>query len=187
MGMIKHPGENDLALLAGGETGHIRRFFFERHVRSCPDCHEKVAEYHDLRRELADMDMPDLNWNYLAMEMRANIRVGLEAGACVRTTRVSTSWGPRLAAAIATLLVLVGASFFFTDSGLHRAEYRTEPPASVLQATSSGIELRKGAASFSILDHQGVRADQTVSAQGVIEARYIETGSVTINNVYMQQ
>ena len=182
--MIKHPGENDLALLAGGETGRIQRFFFERHVRSCADCQEKVAEYHDLRRELAETDLPDLNWNFLAMEMRANIRLGLEAGACVGPTRISETWNPRLAAAVATLLVLVGASFFFTDSGLHR----TEPAASVLQATSSGIELSNGADSFTILDHQGVRADQAVSAQGTIEALNIngETGSVTINNVYLQ-
>jgi hypothetical protein len=183
--MIKHPGDNDLALLAGGDAGRIQRFFFERHLRGCADCQEKVAAFHDLRRELAEADLPDLNWNFLAMEMRANIRVGLEAGACVRTaTRISGSWYPRLTVAMASVLVLVGVSFFFTDSGVHRAE----PPAPVLQPTSSGIELSKGAAaSFSFLDHQRVRADQTVSTQGVMEARYIETGAVTINNVYMPQ
>jgi hypothetical protein len=58
-----------------------------------------------------------------------------------------------------------------------------------LQPTGSGIELRKGTDSFTFLGRQGVRTDETVSAQGVIQARYIngETGSITINNVYLQQ
>jgi hypothetical protein len=181
--MIKHPGENDLALLAGGESGRIRRFFSEWHVRNCADCQEKVAVFHDLRRELAETDLPDLNWKFLAAEMRANIRLGLEAGACVRPARVAASWYPRLTAAFVTLLVLVGLGLFFASPGLHRAE----PAASVLQATTSGIELRAGTASFGLVDVKGVRADQTVSAKGAIQALYIETGSVTINNVYMQQ
>jgi hypothetical protein len=181
--MIKHPGENELALLSGGETGRIQRFFVERHVRGCADCQEKVAEFHDLRRDLAEIDLPDLNWNFLAMEMRANIRVGLEAGACVRTARLSGSWYPRLTAAVASLLVVVGLSLFFSESGLRRVE----PAASVLQPTGSGIELSKGADSFSFLDRHGVRADQTVSAQGTLQARYVETGLVTINSVYLQQ
>jgi len=183
--MIKHPGENELALLSGGETGRVQRFFVERHVRGCADCQEKVAEFHDLRRDLAEIDLPDLNWNFLAMEMRANIRVGLEAGACVRTARLSGSWYPRFTAAIASLLVLVGLSLFFSDSGLHRVE----PAASVLQPAGAGIELSKGTESFSFPGRQGVLADRTVSAQGAIEERYIngETGSVTINSVYLQQ
>jgi hypothetical protein len=39
------------------------------------------------------------------------------------------------------------------------------------------------------LNHEGSRADQTVSAQGEIRARYVdgETGSVTITNVYLEQ
>src|ERR1700678_4105091 len=104
--MMKHPAENDLALLAGGETGRIQRFFFDRHVRNCEDCQEKVAGFHDLRRELTEAELPDLNWNFLAMEMRANIRLGLEAGACVRTTRISGNWNFRLSLAAVGLLVV---------------------------------------------------------------------------------
>jgi hypothetical protein len=189
---MKHPGENDLALLAGGETGRIQRFFLDRHVRNCEDCQQKVAGFLDLRTALMETELPDLNWNFLAMEMRANIRLGLEAGACVRTTHLSRAWGPRLAVAAATLLVLVGTGFlgmrqFLTGPQPYQAPV-TDMAGAVLQPTGSGIELRKGSDSFSLVDHQGVRADQTVIAQGQIQARYInhETGSVTINNVYLQ-
>lgn len=189
---MKHPGEHDLALLAGGEARRVRRFYLDRHLRNCEDCQEKLAEFRDLREQLAKVEMPDMDWNFLAGEMRGNIRVGLEAGACVRTPALSGSWAPRvtvaaprLTVAVASLLVVVGASFFLTNSGLHPS--RVEAASPVLEATGSGIEFRKGKDSFSLLDRQGVRADQTMSAQGVIEERYIETGSVTINNVYLQQ
>ena len=185
---MKHPLQQDLALLAGGESGALRRFFLNRHLRNCEDCQEKLAEFRDLRERLADAEMPEVNWDFLASEMRANIRVGLEAGACVRPTLVAGTWAPRLTVAFASLLLVVGASFFLTDSGLHAPKV-IAGPTPVLQATHSGIELRKGTDSFTFLDQQGERTEQTVSAQGVLEARYVngETGSVTINNVYLQQ
>ena len=187
---MRHPDENGLALLAGGETGRIHRFFLEWHLRNCENCQDSLAEFHDLRGQLAEVDAPDVDWNFLAAEMRANIRLGLEAGACVRTAHASKSWSPRLTVAFASLLLLVGASFFLTDSSLLRHSGNVAEAATpVLQPTGSGIELRKGTDSFTFLDQQGVRTDQTVNAQGVIEARYIngDTGSVTINNVYLQQ
>jgi hypothetical protein len=194
---MKHPGEYNLALLAGGEIGAFHRFRLDRHVRNCEDCQEKVAEFQALRKHLSDTDFLDLNsnalnWNSLAAEMRANIHVGLEAGACVRKTHIVKNWTPQFALAFASLLVLVGAGFFLTDAGLHRMPV-AEGAAPVLQPTASGIELRKGTASFAFLDNTGVRTDQTVNAQGAIEARYInsgtgdETGSVTITNVLLQQ
>ena len=202
---MKHPGEYNLALLAGGEAGAFHRFRLDRHVRNCEDCQEKVAEFQALRKHLAETEFLDLNsnavnWNSLAAEMRANIHVGLEAGACVRDTHISKSWigwmgkhwSPQFAVAFASLVVLVGAGFFLTDSRLHRMPV-AEAAAPVLQPTASGIELRKGMDSFAFLDVKGVRTDQTVNAHGAIEARYInsgtgdETGSVTITNVLLPQ
>jgi hypothetical protein len=195
---MKHPGEYNLALLAGGEAGTFHRFRLDRHVRNCEDCQEKIAEFQALRKHLADTEFPEVNWSSLAAEMRANIYVGLEAGACVRDTRtgksrlgklwVGKNWNPQFAVAFASLVVLVGAGFFLTDARLHRVTV-AEAAAPVLQPTASGIELRKGTESFAFLDRTGVRTDQTVNAQGTIEARYInnETGSVTITNVYLQQ
>jgi hypothetical protein len=185
---MKHPGSYNLALLAGGEAGAFHRFRLERHVRNCEECQEKVAEFRDLRSHLADVEMPDLNWNFLAREMSANIRVGLEAGACVGDVRAEKSRWPQLAMAFASLLFVVGAGVFFTQGQLHRTG-SADLSTPVLQPTRSGIELRRGLASFAFMDREGGRTDRTVSAQGAIEARSIndDTGSVTITNVLLQQ
>ena len=185
---MKHPAETDLALLAGGESGRLRRFLVDRHLRNCEDCQEKVSEFRGLREELTDIAMPDVDWDVLAGEMQANIRVGLEAGACVREPVLSGSWRPRLLVAFASLLLVVGGTFFLTNPTARQAK-APEIAVPVLQANDSGIELRNGTGSFAVLDRQGVRAGQSVSAQGVMEQRYIndDTGSVTITNVYLQQ
>ena len=125
---MPHPVEHDLALLAGGEAGRAQRFWLERHLRGCEQCHAKVAEYQALRSDLLDMDsdLPEVNWNFLASDMRANIRLGLEAGACVRTAHLPRSfWSwfagtklpalnagalhPRMTTAVALLVLLVGS------------------------------------------------------------------------------
>jgi hypothetical protein len=184
---MNHPSENDLALLAGGDSGRVQRFLHERHVRACADCQEKVAAFEDLRSEFAGLEPPSLDWNRLSAEMRANIRVGVEAGQCVRSARLSRRWNPRLTMAFASLLLLVGLSFLLTDSHQRRVP-AAQAAAPVLQSTGFGIELRTGANSLTLRNLHGVAADQSVSAVGEIRARYIDTesGAVTINNVYLQ-
>jgi len=184
---MNHPRDNDLALLAGGEAGPIRRFLLDRHVRTCADCRQTIAEYREFRAGLADQELPDLNWNFLAADMRANIRLGLEAGACVRTTHVFGGWNRRLGIAFAGLALLVGSGFFLRDLRFHRPAAEVSAP--VLQMTASGVEIRKGENSLTLLNHHGNAAtNQTVSAEGDMEVRNIdgETGSVTINNVSLQ-
>jgi hypothetical protein len=184
---MNHPRENDLALLAGGEAGRIQRFLLERHVRTCADCRETIAEYRELRSGLADVELPDLNWNFLAADMRANIRLGLEAGACVRSTHGFRWWNPGFAIGCASVVLLVGSGFLLRDLRFHRPAAEDATP--VLQFTKSGVEIHTSGNSLTLLNHHGdAAANQTVSAQGDIEARNIdgETGSVTITNVYLQ-
>jgi hypothetical protein len=181
---MNHPAANDLALLAGGEAGQIRRFFLERHVRGCPDCQGEIAEFQHLRDETSQFELPDLNWNSLAAEMRANIHLGLEAGACVRSAHLARSWNPRLSVGFASLLLLVASSFFLRDVRTRPAAMESLVP--ILQSSESGIELITGPNSLTLLNPHGVASDQTVSAQGTIAARYINAGSVTINHVYLQ-
>ena len=187
---MNHPGENELALLAGGEAGRIQRFLLDRHVRACADCQEKIAEYQELRSGLADIDLPDLNWNFLAADMRANIRLGLEAGECVRTTHIFRRWHPRWTVAFASVLLVVCSGLVVLDvRPLLRARSAAEvSTAPVLESNGSGVEFRTGRNSLTLLNHHGNAANQTVSAQGDIGTRYIdsETSSVTINDVYLQ-
>lgn len=203
---MPHPAENDLALLAGGDASPAHRFFLERHVRHCEECQAKVAEYHALKAELFDADIPEMNWNFLAADMRANIRLGLEAGACVRETQVPqrwswnampSFWNARVATALALLLLLVGTGITHDRWPLlnqarwtwHRptAAATIEANTPVLETNPSGVELRKGVNSLTLLNRNGGTPNQTVSAQGDIGARSIDdTGSVTITNVYLQ-
>lgn len=187
---MNHPPESDLALLAGGEAGRVQHFLLDRHVRTCAACQETIAEYRDLRSELAEPGLPDLNWNFLAEDMRANIRLGLEAGACVNTTHVLGRWNPKLGFAFASLALLIGSGYFLRDIRLRRNPSATavETATTVLRSTGSEVEIRTGSRSLALLNHHGSAIDHTVSAQGDIGTRYIdsETGSVIINNVYLQ-
>jgi hypothetical protein len=183
---MNHPRENDLALLAGGEAGRIRRFLLNRHLRECADCRETVEEYRELRTDVTELELPDLNWSFLAADIRANIRLGLEAGACVRATPVLRRWNARPAIALAGLLLLFVGGFFMRDVRLRPPVAEEATP--VLRVTGSGVEIRSGTNSLTLLNHHGNATNQTVSAQGDIGTRYIDsdTGSVTINNVYLQ-
>jgi hypothetical protein len=194
---MTHPREQDLALLAGGEgggeIGPVRRFLLNRHVNDCAECSEKIADYRDLRDDVAEIDLSDaVNWNSLAAEMRANIRLGLEAGACVRTPhapwpwKAPRQWNPRPAIALACVLLLAVAGELFRDARPHRPALSDSAPE--LVTTDSGLEFRTGGNSLTLLKHHGNGANQSVSARGDISERYIdsETGAVTINNVYLQ-
>lgn len=188
---MNHPGENDLALLAGGEAGRIQRFLLERHLSGCADCQVKVAEYRSLRAELGELELPDVNWNFLAADMRANIRLGLEAGACVGPKRGLNRVHPPLAVAFASVLVIIGASLFVREFRPLRSltgSAVVDEATPVLRLTESGVELRSGRSSLTLKNHYGDATNQTVSARGDIGTRNIdgETGSVTINNVYLQ-
>ncbi len=187
--MSMHPNEADLALFAGGDTGFIQRFTLKRHVRACNECREKVAQFEDLRENFVLSEPFDLNWNRLASEMRANIRLGLEAGECVRRTQTRRAWRVGLAAAFVCVLVLAGASVFMRDSrpSAQNAAVQATAQSPVVQTTATGVELRTGPNSLTLLNRGGATASHTVSAQGAVRSRYIdgETGSVTINNVYL--
>jgi hypothetical protein len=196
---MKHLSEIDLALLAGEDAGRMRRYSLERHVRRCAECHERVDEFRSLRGDVAvvgDADMPDLDWGGLAAEMRANIRLGLEAGECVRETRgfgsgIFGGWSLGLSAAFACLVLLAGASFFMRDArsfpGRPSAPaFSSTDPLPSLESTTAGVELRSGSKSFTLLNHEGAVASQTVSAQGAVGSRFVDAGAVTINNVYLE-
>jgi hypothetical protein len=184
---MKHPAETDLALFAGGEVSRMRRISLERHVRGCVECDRKVAQLHALRAETANFEPANLNWNQLAAEMRANIRLGLEAGECVRSAGVARSWNPRFTLAFASLLLVVGSGFLLRNSIPHPVA--SQPSAApVLESTGAGIELRSGSGSMMLLNRPGAVANQSVSAGGEIRVRYVDgdTGAVTINNVSLE-
>lgn len=177
---MKHPPESDLALLAAGDCGPVNRFFLRRHVRECRHCTEAVARYEILRQEMVTPEIPDLNWDRLESEMRANIRLGLEAGECVRLVFPEKTWNARLVFVGASLMILAAAGVFM------KAPVTVKAAEPTIESTGAGVELINGASSMTLLNRNGSVAEQTVSAQGEIRARYVDGGAVTINNVYLE-
>jgi hypothetical protein len=198
-----HPPETDLALLAGGDCSSWRTFLLNRHLARCGDCRDILASYTELRSAVSDHAAPDVSsdgfssggsssgnaaWDRLAAEMRANIRVGLAAGECVREISARpVSWNPRWALGTAGVLLLAGAGLFLRGLLPHE----TAPDvvhAAVVQSTGAGVEVRTGTGSMTLLNHGSEAGNQTVTSDGAIRASYVDgsTGTVTVTSVYVE-
>jgi len=187
---MRHPNQATLALHAGGDLGPLRRWTTARHLAHCEPCREEVARFDEMRELLPDLaELPDISWNRLAAEIKANVRLGLEAGECVRTAemplrRASSMAGWRAAVAFATVVLLVGGCMVLERPW----------PAAVVQAASSvestadGIQVQTGGQMLGLMNGGAQRVTYTLDAQGSMGARYTdpETGYVTINTVYAQ-
>lgn len=179
--MNRHPNETELALLAGGDRGRVSGYFLRRHVRQCRECTAAVARFELQRVELSRLPEPDLDWTRLGAEMKANIRLGLEAGACVDKAETVRVRNPRLGVAFACLAFLVCAGLTMNRPA-QPLPREAAVAAPVLQATAAGVELRDGASSFTMLTHGGA-SGQTVNAEGEFRAQSVENGAVTITSV----
>jgi len=187
--MMRHPNQATLALHAGGDLGPFRQWITARHVAQCAACREEAAQYEEMRELLPGLaELPDIQWNRLAAEIKANVRLGLEAGECVRTAemplRRASMTGWRAAVAFASVVVLLGGCMVLErpwPAVVHAQE------ASV-QSTNDGIETRSGGQMFGLTNGGAGKATYTFGAQGSMGARYRdpETGLVTINTVYEQ-
>ena len=191
---MNHPSDATLALYAGGDLGLLARWRTERHLAGCERCREEVEAYSDMRADAAGTgrDCPTLHWNRLAAEMKANIRLGLAAGECVREPRrravARVRWfGSRALVSYASIAALLVASVL-----LERPVPQTparDAAEVTLRATSERhrIEGRRAGAEPAAPARRAT-VTSSVGAQGSMRARYVdsETGYVTINNVYAQ-
>ncbi len=188
---MKHPSEATLALYAGRDLGFLARWRIRRHLDRCEQCRSEVDAFDEVRAVLPELgELPDVHWNRLAAEMKANIRLGLEAGSCVGTVTAPPRqpwFGGRAIVAYASIAALMCAGVLLERPAPHPTVASDD--GVVLQATGNGIELKDGTQALS-LRHGGSQDVTfiTVGAQGSVRARYVdaETGYVTINNVYAQ-
>ena len=187
---MRHPNQATLALHAGGDPGPFRRWLTARHLAHCTACREEVAGYNEMRELLPELaELPEISWNRMAAEIKANIRLGLEAGECVRAAemplrRPASMTGWRAAVAFASVIVLVGGCMVLERPApivAHAAE-------SSVRSTREGIQVQAGEHMLGLMNGGAQKVVYTLDAQGSIGARYIdpETGSVTINTVYAQ-
>lgn len=185
---MKHPNQGVLALHAGGDLGYLARWRTARHLAKCERCREDVAALERARRILPELsEIPEVPWNRLAAEMKANIRLGLAAGECVRGAETPLRDTPlftglRTLVAFSSIVVLV-----VTGLVLERpAPLTAKDDGTVIQATGNGIQIREGGRAFRLV-HAGTQ-NVTAGAQGSMRDSYVdpETGYVTINNVYAE-
>jgi anti-sigma factor RsiW len=187
---MRHPSESELALAAGGELGFFANLRVRRHLGRCPECRavsQAFAEDRMLLGEWAHEFPADVNWHFLASEMKAYIRVGVEADECVAGSARGFAWAsrPALALASALLTVVLGYWLNMPQPALLPASGQS---GVTLEATRTGIELKQDDRSLTLLNPGSEQVAVSVNMQGVLRARYVdsETGHVTITNVYAQ-
>ncbi len=183
-----HPSEINLALYAGGELGILARFRVARHLSRCEECRGQVDGFRAVREWVQTEGelFPGLNWNRMAAELKANIRLGLAAGECVGPVRepVRIRWR---AAVVAVPVVILLATGWLLQSWRPPLVY---PPVSrglVLSATSAGIEVQQDGGALKLLHPRATEVSRLVSGDA-IRTRYVdaETGYVTISHVYAE-
>jgi anti-sigma factor RsiW len=189
--MTKHPSEAVLALVAGGDLGTWQRWRVERHVASCAACRQEVAEFSELREAVPGMiEPPEISWTKLAVEMKANIRLGLEAGECVSAGRTEGRgiFSMRALAVCGSLALLLAA--FLLERPVPRVEILKASEAAFMESSGAGIQVKTGDQSIMMLNTRARDAHNVdyLASGNAMRARYVdtETGYVTINNVYAQ-
>ncbi len=186
--MSKHPSEANLALFAGGELSRWRRWSVERHVDECAACRTVISEFAALREQTRGMaELPDVAWDSMASEMRANIRLGLEAGECVTEhPKQHLGFSLRGVAACASLAMLLVVGVLIERPSPRVAQLKADE-AAVIETSGSGIQVMEGGRAMMLLNARAHAVDYQASGSAM-GARYVDsdTGQVTINNVYVQ-
>jgi hypothetical protein len=195
---MKHPNEADLALFAGEDLNFVSEWRVGRHVAQCGECRETVDSFRSLRQETVGLGelSADIAWNRLASEMRANIRLGLEAGECVPGgSEEGSRWmlpefsGPHTLLAYASLVALVVAGVWLQRPVAPTALIRpSESGAAVVAATGGGIELSEGGRSLGLRYGASRDINYSADAKGAMGARYVDsnTGYVTVVKVNVE-
>jgi hypothetical protein len=205
--MAAHIDETDLALYASGDQSVWGALRIRLHVRRCERCRDRVEAYRADRsrvREISSTMPESVNWDRLAAEMTANIRVGLAAGECVAPRARKSSFGWRPAAAMAGLAAVLVTAWWLnmppsTTQSLGRAmsaimrgresvAMPIEDRGMMVEASSSGVELRENGNMLGVTQGAARPLAVSISAQGSASARYIDadTGQITITSVYAQ-
>ena len=192
---MKHPDQATLALHAGEDLGWFARWQVERHLAQCERCRDEVDAFAATREIIPELaEIPEVPWNRLAAEMRANIRLGLEAGECVRSSDVPLRDTPFFTGARAAVALASVVALLVTGIALERPVPKPMTAAAddtfVVESTADGIQIRRGGQALRLMNPDGLDPHQRVTyspdAQGGMRSRSVdpETGNVTINNVY---
>jgi hypothetical protein len=189
---MRHPHQDTLALHAGGDLGLFARWKTRRHLAQCERCRDEVEAFSSTREIVPELaEIPEISWNRLSAEMRANIRLGLEAGECVRASEPSLHQRPlftgaRAVVALASVMALLVTGLMLEHPAPEIATVMVDEGI-VVQAEGNGIQVGKGGQSLRLMN-PGKHATYSSDAQGSMGARSVdpETDQVTINKVYAE-
>jgi hypothetical protein len=183
---MRHPKETTLALHSSGDLGWFAAWRTERHLAKCERCREELAGFREMREMLPDMaELADVQWNRLAAEMRANIRLGLAAGECVGEAEDPEGEpSPPFNTARAVLAFAVVFTLIVTGLVLERPAPTVHAAEPMALATADGIQMRSGDRGFGLM-HDGASGVINIVTTRGIGARYTdpETGLVTMTKV----
>jgi len=184
-----HPSQGKLALFAGGDLGPFDAWRVTRHLNQCAECRRDAADFSGLRAEVSELnDVPEISWKRLAAEMKANIRLGVEAGECVAALPGSRRiYGLRGLIACGSLAALLLASVLLQGPAPHAAG-ANRPNQAIAEVSGNGIQVKEGGKSFGLTHGRAIDVNYSASAQGIMRDRYVDadSGQVTINDVYVQ-
>lgn len=192
---MKHPTPEVLALYARRDLDLWAMVRAGAHVQSCRQC---AGEVQAVRQALAALkaealELPDgLDWEEMAAEMHANIRLGLAAGAIVAEPpadgRVSKdAWPWQLGVVMASMAVVAVLSWMLPnpESG---SQYQAASAPVFLEAQAEGLALQDRGSALTLLNPSKTAVTTTVNWDGGARASYVdsETGQVTIHHVSAQ-
>lgn len=193
---MRHPELTDLALYAGGDLGLFAGVKTRLHVARCAECRAEVECFSSASQELRTQsaELPEgLEWDSAAAEMRANIKLGLEAGSIAgrimdehKPVEEPLGWRATFVLAAGTLVLITGWFLHVSPRDQAKLALATPPALGIsIEATQSGVELKENGGAMALRAPESQPVLLTVSSEGSVNARYVdsETGQVTINNV----
>ncbi len=193
---MKHPAPDVLALYAGRDLNLWTMIRTAAHVYRCAQCAGQARSLGHARAQLKAeaMEMPaGLNWDEMAAEMRANIRLGLTAGAIVAETPEShfsprEPWPWQLGVVMASVALVAVLSWILPAPPADHTFQRAAAAPVFLETQAGGLALQDHGSALTLLSPEKTAATTTVSWDGGARASYVdpETGQVTIHHVSAQ-
>lgn len=204
---MRHPSAANLALAAGGDLPFAQALLVRLHMSGCSRCRQQYRAFVQLRQDTAaalSTPPPGFDWGRLEAEMRANIRLGLTAGAIAGPVLPDESDVAALApareqsappaaakpskplrwslasawlpgAAVAASLVLVVALVWvLSNPPATFAPDRVNGAAPVLTAVDSGLEVRLQGAALTLLAPPAGRGSLAVDLGAGARAEYVD-------------
>jgi hypothetical protein len=195
--MKKHPALEQLALLAGGDLALPRRVLLRMHLKQCAECRIELAHLEHCRSQVKQdsLAMPEgLDWENLALEMRANIRLGLAAGAVVQEDRVRSQpagSGWRLAVVLGSMAFVAVTGWMLRpqQAGLPGFHAPTAVETQVvLDVRPDELAVRERGSALTLMGPTQQPLVTAVSWDGTAQARFqdAQTGQVTLYDVSAQ-